>query len=106
MRLSGLAGRLKGCVVPVKEKAVDERKWLHDGVDEMMATVGKRLAAVRWRPIKTAPKDGSKILVGWTNDDRVALAEWNGRRWELAYNGEGLPRPTHWQPLPLPPKKK
>ena len=57
-----------------------------------------------WRPIETAPKDGSEVLVNATGIGLVVVywsddeSQWGTG---LGYlNGEA---PTHWMPLPLPP---
>lgn len=68
-----------------------------------------------WRPIETAPKDGSLIDL-WCGDyERVADAKWDTKRraWvEWGIDGFDcmewvrLPdyyKPTHWMPLPEPP---
>ena len=63
-----------------------------------------------WRPIETAPKDGTRILA-WPCDisrDRVGAAFvcWGAEGWELnpgpsAVHGiDWWQDPTHWQPLP------
>jgi hypothetical protein len=76
-----------------------------------------------WQPIDTAPKDGTYVLVcgGVTADEDEprghAVAQWsnwlNGRRlkngrWMFAWYDGGYygnyENPTHWQPLPEPPK--
>lgn len=57
-------------------------------------------AAQAWRPIETAPKDGTRILAygGWG----IAIIWWSS--WLEWYDGEGAHlEPTHWQPLPSPP---
>jgi hypothetical protein len=72
-----------------------------------------------WQPIETAPKDGRSII-GW-NGDRVAEMSWTDTRddndnygWcESGFTDGGMlywcnniadPTPTHWMPLPEPPK--
>lgn len=66
--------------------------------------------AREWQPIETAPKDGTPIL-GWWGLDRYfrgAVVRWvdPSRGWELSWSGERLvDPPTHWQPLPPPPKR-
>jgi hypothetical protein len=87
---------------------------------------GTRLYAgthMAWRPIETAPKDGTWILM--TNGVDVAGGQWirdeggttEYRDEDGRYLGQddrddfegwmdwmgGIPRPTHWSPLPAPP---
>lgn len=58
-----------------------------------------------WRPIETAPKDGTEIV--FTDGKRLCLGKWAGRalRWAVAtYGGDfGIGTFTHWMPLPDPP---
>jgi hypothetical protein len=79
--------------------AADELRRLHALCDEVV-----------WRPIETAPKDGSLILV------------WDGRGYGVAFWGrcgspmnrlawigghckiDHIDQPTRWMPLPEPPK--
>lgn len=82
-----------------------------------------------WQPIESAPKDGTRILVLWPGN-YVGIAWWktnprlirephavvrNG--WQASYFAcsEELDdyeismsenQPTHWMPLPSPPKEK
>lgn len=74
-----------------------------------------------WRPIKTAPKDGTAILIYAAPDMGVAVwyrgdvepgepnefepywAIWDGHDHNSAYRRH-LMNPTHWMPLPPQPK--
>ena len=73
-----------------------------------------------WQPIETAPKDGTKIIV-LTVHGEIEISEWyvvTTAEYEPA--GDGLFRkvetvfsqgwngnhPTHWMPLPEPPKEQ
>lgn len=74
-----------------------------------------------WRPIESAPKDGTPILVGRVGSRFVQKAWWNTdpQVWErdiaacwsvftpedYYYSVHLLDddEPTHWQPLPTPP---
>lgn len=85
---------------------------------------------MQWQPIETAPKDGTRILTfaptRYEKQQTIAVVWW-GEFWhedyEPAGNGlfmqtrqllraewEGGPwspwRPTHWMPLPAPPKEQ
>lgn len=67
-----------------------------------------------WMPIDSAPKDGTRILVGWLGRDqgfRVSVAEWRERElWPQTWwqpSDESLVlhilHPYCWMPLPPPP---
>lgn len=68
----------------------------------------------KWQPIEIAPKDGSDILC--TDGLEVKTAFWSTNAW-VTWNREGSWRallcwsdseiicPTHWMPLPKPPKE-
>lgn len=69
-----------------------------------------------WRPIETAPKDGTRVLVGRFAPDRykregtIAVDYWHtGARNDFVgwgkFNMHHWP-PTHWMPLPDPPAKE
>jgi hypothetical protein len=59
-----------------------------------------------WRPIESAPKDGSWIIATstWNQYYRVAL-QWSGDGWLDVNEAEDeLGSATHWMPFPEPPK--
>lgn len=73
-----------------------------------------------WQPMATAPKDGTRILV-WDGHYRMEVADWGersvwsdrqigkGMQWCVGecdgeYNSRNEIEPTHWMPLPEPPK--
>lgn len=64
------------------------------------------------KPIDTAPKDGTTILVwnyyGWSLKYWVTHVNSQYSRWETCYqteyDGSTEPDPTHWLPLPGPPE--
>ncbi len=76
---------------------------------------------MKWQPIETAPKDGTKILahcrpryvetdepmpisyvgVIWWREEKFKESQW---KWRHTLN-DSVAEPTHWMPLPeLPPK--
>jgi len=57
---------------------------------------------MEWQPIETAPRDGTIILLS-TPKGRVADGMWHKRYgvWAWTYV---MVEPTHWMPLPEPPK--
>lgn len=66
-----------------------------------------------WLPIETAPKDGTHIIGFWVSDAYTepcevrAVIVWSRGSWHhgSGYDHEDeFPKPTHWQPLPPPPR--
>ena len=60
----------------------------------------------QWQPIKTAPKDGTRIRL-FCPDNGQWESWWveDGEEWFADGQGfELVPYPTHWQPLPAPPQ--
>ena len=66
---------------------------------------------MEWQPIETAPKNETRILVCATlrgaslgSGRDVAIAWWDAH-YEIWVTGfQNNPEPTHWMPLPEPPK--
>lgn len=67
-----------------------------------------------WKPIETAPKDGTEVLLLLEESSRYysgcVVSYFDGGEWrdplheddaELSHSGCG--KPTHWMPLPTPP---
>lgn len=93
-------------------------------LEDQLAKAEQRVA--EWQPIETAPKDGTRIL-GWCaefgaretkmnfyGEGSIGHANWksgkgpreSGWDWTEPKNGWGLNwNPTHWMPLPTPPKR-
>lgn len=60
-----------------------------------------------WRPIETAPKDSSEILVCGGYRHAVAYWDEDDEAWVSDYRGKGngaYVEATHWMPLPELPK--
>jgi hypothetical protein len=84
-------------------------------IEAALAELAELRKASQWMPIKTAPRNGSRLLLAadWTDKlkvKQVAYGHWYelGPYW--AYDGYqfGNPecQPTHWRPLPPPPAKE
>ena len=63
-----------------------------------------------WKPIDTAPKDGTEILLYWAREARrngvgsIVICAWDGEDW-VDEDGYSFWDPTHWMPLPTPPNE-
>lgn len=75
----------------------------------------ERRAAGEWRPIETAPKDGSSVVIYGDIDASEAIPDYAVCSWEPAAIGQPagwvldghesvMFVPTHWMPLPSPPE--
>lgn len=99
-------------------------RLLHDA-GELIAELSAKLREREWQPIETAPKDGTKIIGTADFIDSYCVAHeivnsiniprwfqygyWGEGKWKLILNDEYYPEyhlPTHWKPLPTPPKKE
>lgn len=78
------------------------------------ARIERLEAAVQWRPIEEAPKDGAAVLLyseAWEMSWGVVTGSYENEAWETAegtvHEDEadefGPLGPTHWMPLPAPP---
>ena len=62
-----------------------------------------------WQPIETAPMDGTEVLLFGDRFDSAYLCAFHDGEWKYAgrypdcWDG-GIVNPTHWMPLPAPPK--
>jgi hypothetical protein len=54
-----------------------------------------------WRPIETAPKDGTRV---WATDGDLYFAMHFDERYSWMHDAPLVAKPTHWQPLPTPPQ--
>lgn len=103
--------------LPLGDFAPATADW-HDAVQEIADAILAAVAAERaardakWRPIETAPKDGTKVLL--INRARnMAVGLWQQEAWYLIGNA-GSPNsffnnhfgPTHWMSLPPPPDRE
>lgn len=56
-----------------------------------------------WRPISEAKKDGTEYLVA--RGRQMGVAFWKWERWNLGVLCAVFDKPTHFMPLPAPPKE-
>lgn len=74
------------------------------------AEIGRLKALAEWRPIETAPRDGTWFIAAGGGCDQPTPIKWNTRvgAWECDAvmledwddQTEGYSRPTLWMPLP------
>lgn len=61
----------------------------------------------KWRPIKTVPKDGTRVLIYVSAYETlpgfITVAYYHS---EGGWCADELRRTTHWMPLPKPPEEK
>lgn len=79
-----------------------------NGIDEALSVLTEALAERGWRPIESAPRDGTYVLL---TDNRCnpchLIARWKFDRWwgQATPSGKSIiwTDATHWRPLPEPP---
>jgi hypothetical protein len=80
---------------------------LREEIDDLQQQLAEAHERQGWQPIETAPKDGTRLLLfsrrPW---DRPHVGYYCGppHGWVTDHGWCG-PKPTHWQPLPEPPKE-
>lgn len=66
---------------------------------------------MKWQLIETAPKDGTRILGARIGSKFITNIYWGEKMYDKGeYQWKGwvgkTKPPTHWMPLPLPPKRE
>jgi hypothetical protein len=56
---------------------------------------------MEWQPIETAPKNG--VILVWDENETWEIAYYHRGKWRYGPKGYSF-NPTHWMPLPDPPK--
>ena len=79
-----------------------------DGVDARAILAALHAAGLvveqGWQPISTAPRD-AMLMTGHNEDTAPIIGYYHRGAWR-EHNGKGtVIRPTHWRPLPQPPKE-
>lgn len=60
---------------------------------------------MEWRQIETAPRNGVGVIAGYYDGNwNYRIAFWSGAGWLVACSDAMFIHPTHWMPLPDPPK--
>ena len=62
-----------------------------------------------WKPIETAPKDGTSFMAGWFDwpsnpGCNMCPVKWHMGAWWESGEDDKVRTPTHWMPLPAAPK--
>jgi len=105
--------QLEQQLIDAKRVITDLQRQIHDhdtrrvAAMQQAAALAEELKRYEWQPIETAPKDGTEILAH-DEDDNVFIAFFCPyiKSWvsniSNAFGQEE--HPTHWIPLPEPPK--
>ena len=102
----------------VRDAVMADAAWAADKFAILSAYAAGRLVPVErvsemreraaWRPIETAPRDGTPILVAIAGDEFRPMLVQSPRaksRWHVVGSESRVltKEPTHWRPLPAPP---
>lgn len=84
----------------------DAVRWLRDAYRS--ACIRDAKTPDHWRPIETAPKDGTAILFIDEDTDIPHPVRWENTKWLHAWDGEEYPTfgKSWWMPLPPAPKPR
>lgn len=107
-----LADRLEKALegVPARKPKDRHARFLVDERDitEAAQALRSQPSVEEWRPIETAPKDGTRVLLGRFDQSArdTAVGFWSGRgTWDDGDFADDMGEFTHWQPLPEPPRQ-
>lgn len=75
---------------------------------DILDAIAARLEQTGWQPIETAPKDGTVVLLRWSEWPRMAMTGYWLEGWAVEDKEHGhyvlrCVEPIHWMPLPAPP---
>ena len=87
-----------------------------DVIAELRSRIAKLEAQTQWQPISTAPKDAFVLLAGPSGYTTIKTVFTTGRMCSDYHKGRWIDHanddltdwgfePTHWMPLPTPPKR-
>jgi hypothetical protein len=96
---------------PETNESALARYMRHMGeIEAALAELAELRAASQWRPIESAPRDGrehtrTNVLVYHSQSKMTAVAYCNHYGEWRHIDGAEIHAPTHWMPLPTPPKE-
>lgn len=101
--MSDIVERLRALADEWHEMCGDIHVPLAEAADE----IERLRSLLEWKPIETAPRDGTMIFVYVPGFGLgPLLLYWLDGMWREPANGMGLrPTPTHWRPLGPPPQQ-
>lgn len=70
-------------------------------IDQSAARIAELQSLTTWRPIGTAPRDGTRVLVWDAASPKPVVAFYGSARGARRWMGASIP--THWLPLPAAP---
>lgn len=87
----------------------EDEEAIRTAAEHLLSFIGSRAPTgdgVGWKPIETAPKDGTRVLGLCDNYYRPCAEEiyWQRPGVWLRESEKNVVNPTHWMPLPPPPK--
>lgn len=100
-------GAIREVIAWMEDNACGEVAGITEQIDKLTrALAGEK--AEGWRPIATAPKDGTSILVSDGRPEGCLVVAWHYGGWVYDWHRHDGPAladaPTHWMPLPAPPE--
>lgn len=104
-RIASFQQQIAGLVEQWRANSLSELSGYRDArcADELALSDLRETLA--WRPIASAPKDGTFVLLWAEQESECALVGYFGSRWELAHSDTYPFDPTHWLPLPTSPEE-
>jgi len=73
-------------------------------LDRLLAERASLNGSGEWQPIETAPKDGTRVLCAFCENETPEVLYFSGGMWysELEREGQAsfIFQPTYWMPLP------
>lgn len=87
------------------QRDAEEREDEAEAVEAVYKELNELRERCEWRPIESAPKDGTRVLLYrdlWM--ESMGVCFWDGVQCEWRpVNGSCFPGSSHWMPLPEPP---